>query len=914
MKYIKTVVFLFGVQFLISADSMNIAQYSRPFVHYTGLLPMSYDYQPDTSKMNPWKLLDENYFTFLEFPASGQGNIGSSFGIELPSPRKISSVVICGLGNAPFSWNLRLQGYKVSVANDTTLWHVVAEGENLDSAAARVYINTPDKWKFVKTEITSQSIVHSTVISELKVFALLDSGKAITSITLSAPQYTNGESTIRIQWTTASITPTENVNVYFKLISDPVFIPLALNTANDGIFDWNTTLIRDGMYTVKIEPSGGGEIQSLEKSFTLENYRQLTFQYGQGHQPTNTNISYFYSSAFIPDSLEFLWSYASQISKYRTYRVLFSSDSGKQWETIGMINDSSIKQFRWKVPEMNNTIMYARFVFEMYIDTVCVARVFLTPPRIVMGGWSFGEVSWCNATHNVTGSSGSIASFKSLQNPQEKIVLGQPWIVMPNGDTLSDPFWNRDRKVNFLAVSDINNDGESDIITSKVISESGTLLFYDTTSSLGINPVVADFQGDGYKEIIYHYGSTLWVVSHEGKKQRSITVPGPSSKITTASVADINNDLQKEIVFGVAESNVVHAFDQNSNSIDGFPIVTPDVIRSSPIIADLYGTGDNVIVVACKNNIHCYDKTGKMLDGFPFFIAHTVSEKPVSIADVDNDGYLDIIFSAADSFGPADQRKTSIYCIDRFGSCLPGWPVMISDTYPYVIKEYSASFESYKFTPVTISGALSSPYILSIDGDWKNEVIFFSSNGLMYVFDNQGNLKSGFPVFIGAYPDVNAHFGDFDNDGTLNAVIPVVYKNIVYMMSLDFGTGSFNSNRMPWPTYRQNVERTGIAPQPVPLGVNDKNVILPAEFALFQNYPNPFNPNTTISFSLPQKEKVILKVFDILGRDIATLADEQLDPGIHHRKFSSIRINSGIYYYTLRAGNISQTKKMLLIK
>jgi hypothetical protein len=50
MKYIKTVVFLFGVQFLISADSMNIAQYSRPFVHYTGLLPMSYDYQPDTSK------------------------------------------------------------------------------------------------------------------------------------------------------------------------------------------------------------------------------------------------------------------------------------------------------------------------------------------------------------------------------------------------------------------------------------------------------------------------------------------------------------------------------------------------------------------------------------------------------------------------------------------------------------------------------------------------------------------------------------------------------------------------------------------------------------------------------------------------------------------------------------------------
>ena len=91
-------------------------------------------------------------------------------------------------------------------------------------------------------------------------------------------------------------------------------------------------------------------------------------------------------------------------------------------------------------------------------------------------------------------------------------------------------------------------------------------------------------------------------------------------------------------------------------------------------------------------------------------------------------------------------------------------------------------------------------------------------------------------------------------------------------------------------------------------------VTIPDVFALEQNYPNPFNPSTKINFSLAVDSKVNLKVFDVLGQEVATLINSDLVAGSHNVEFSAANINSGIYFYILQAGDNVETKKMILLK
>ncbi|MEW5844415.1 MAG: T9SS type A sorting domain-containing protein [Bacteroidota bacterium] len=91
------------------------------------------------------------------------------------------------------------------------------------------------------------------------------------------------------------------------------------------------------------------------------------------------------------------------------------------------------------------------------------------------------------------------------------------------------------------------------------------------------------------------------------------------------------------------------------------------------------------------------------------------------------------------------------------------------------------------------------------------------------------------------------------------------------------------------------------------------NSVVPTQYEL-QNYPNPFNPTTKISFSLPLKSQIKLKVFDVLGREIQILADGVYEAGKHEVEFNAINLPSGVYFYNLTTGSNSITKKMLLVK
>ncbi len=89
---------------------------------------------------------------------------------------------------------------------------------------------------------------------------------------------------------------------------------------------------------------------------------------------------------------------------------------------------------------------------------------------------------------------------------------------------------------------------------------------------------------------------------------------------------------------------------------------------------------------------------------------------------------------------------------------------------------------------------------------------------------------------------------------------------------------------------------------------------LPTEYSLSQNYPNPFNPSTTIKFALKAPGHTTVKVFDILGREVATLIDKEMAAGRYDIEFHNVTLSSGVYFYTIKSGEFTSTKKMILMK
>jgi hypothetical protein len=96
--------------------------------------------------------------------------------------------------------------------------------------------------------------------------------------------------------------------------------------------------------------------------------------------------------------------------------------------------------------------------------------------------------------------------------------------------------------------------------------------------------------------------------------------------------------------------------------------------------------------------------------------------------------------------------------------------------------------------------------------------------------------------------------------------------------------------------------------------VLEVNVGLPTEFSLEQNYPNPFNPTTTISYSIPEISFVTLKIYDVSGSEVATLANENKSAGNYEVEFDAMGLPSGTYFFTIQAGTFIETKKMMLMK
>ncbi len=212
-------------------------------------------------------------------------------------------------------------------------------------------------------------------------------------------------------------------------------------------------------------------------------------------------------------------------------------------------------------------------------------------------------------------------------------------------------------------------------------------------------------------------------------------------------------------------------------------------------------------------------------------------------------------------------------------------------------------------------------YHFSQDGgaSWTIDAnLGLANQSVDYTSCNSDSLTAGGSYFIAAYVDLNG-----DSVSVRRGVLGS-------MGALQHKVNTNNSSGVLAPScavYKEGSEKysaysyAGFGPsnvyynmQSLITGITQINNSIPGSFKLSQNYPNPFNPTTNIEFSLPNSSLVKLVVFDILGREIGTLINEQLKAGVYKADWNAANHPSGVYFYKITAEGFSETKKMLLVK
>lgn len=454
-------------------------------------------------------------------------------------------------------------------------------------------------------------------------------------------------------------------------------------------------------------------------------------------------------------------------------------------------------------------------------------------------------------------------------------------------------------------------------------------------SSTGVfTPALADMDNDGKAEIavISHdwdspYGNAnlhLLKVTAGGV----VEFPGYPINLqrgakNSPSIGDLDGDGRREVVVatgGAPDSSVlakVIVYSDSGQVLEGFPwVIGKNSIYDSPTLYDLDNDGTLEILIRVKpdnkvNGIYALNNRGTIVSGFPFPIGDGNSGVCVAVGDMTGDNVPEIAYGSVQA---VDSGKVWVY--DMAGSLLPGFPANVFRTW--------------------VDGSVA---IADVDGDGLGDVVcgtngVTSKPGVIYAFNHLGQVLPDFPISPGN-PILNSFethptLVDIDRDGDTEIFAGRLDKN-VYGWDTQGVYDSVNS----WMTFKGNAARTGgqlVGSYAVTVK-EDAAGNLPSQFELDQNYPNPFNPTTNIKFRIPAFANgatsaggsnfgsrqsgtsfVSLKIYDVLGNEVATLINEKKPAGEYEIEFNASRLASGIYLYRLTAGSFSQVRKMILMK
>ena len=458
-----------------------------------------------------------------------------------------------------------------------------------------------------------------------------------------------------------------------------------------------------------------------------------------------------------------------------------------------------------------------------------------------------------------------------------------------------------------VSIDDINNDGAMELVVGSwnqlfVFDYQGNNIpGFPKNLGTSVTATLYDLDKDGYLEIIYPSSNkNLYIFKYDGNSftgwpQTLPEMPG------SPAVADIDNDGEFEIVAGTFQGPVgpdpfkMYAWESDGSVINGFPVTLSGVIKSTPAIGDLDDDGSKEIVVISyddtnDDSLYVFDASGNLRTGFPVGVTYARLSSP-ALGDIDGDGTLEILV------GGWFTSKEILYGFHQDGSVIQNFPILLNH-------------------PGASGNINSSPVICDIDGDTTTVEIVVKTTDYIFAIHNDTTTLNGFPYFIddenqsGTYSP-SPLIDDFDNDGNVEYVFASIAGKIHYF-DMQF---PYNKNFEFWNSYKHDMQNSGsILPIEIFTDVNESNNAMPAEFELMQNYPNPFNPSTNIQYVISSRQFFILKVYDVLGNEVATLVNEIKPAGSYQVQWDSREYPSGVYFYTLSTGNFLSTKKMILLK
>jgi hypothetical protein len=459
------------------------------------------------------------------------------------------------------------------------------------------------------------------------------------------------------------------------------------------------------------------------------------------------------------------------------------------------------------------------------------------------------------------------------------------------------------------------------------------------------SPVVGDLNKDGSYEIVFTSNgllsdstiSKIHAIRLDGTYLPGFPYPVSYSTLgSTPTLYDINNSGTLEIIIRIMPVstgiNGIYAIDHQGKVLNGFPFpITTGHPNANVAIADMNGDGrpelayGNVTAVD-SGKVYVWDLQGNILPGFPQKIWATWVDGSVAIADVSGDGLSDVIVPTSKGF---------IYAFKHDGTIVPGFPLEAENV--HVVKGFNTS-----------------PTVVDIDGDGDIEIFAGSLNKRVYGYDTPGlasapvwstfkgnaqrtggMLRSPFPVpvelssFTATVEGNNVLLSWITSTETNNSGFTVERTKIdeQQWVTLSFIEGNGTSTIYNHYSYEDVIPYEGVFNYRIKqidydgtskyynLNVNIQ-ANAPGHYSLSQNYPNPFNPETVIKYRIPEEGLVSLKLYDLLGKEIAVLVNQNMIPGSYEFRvnISDIDLSSGVYFYTLKAGNYTSTKKMMITK
>ncbi|MBX7044892.1 MAG: T9SS type A sorting domain-containing protein [Ignavibacteria bacterium] len=470
-------------------------------------------------------------------------------------------------------------------------------------------------------------------------------------------------------------------------------------------------------------------------------------------------------------------------------------------------------------------------------------------------------------------------------------------------------------------------------------------------------PAFGDIDGDGQEEIVCvsTLGSTQGRIYAYKKNGTAVTgfpiTHGYSAR--TPVLADLNNDGKLEIIVNkrLSSAGEVWVYKGDGTVYSGWPKPINHVPASSSAVGDITGDGIPEIIAESYTSLYAWDRDGNLLNGFPFVLPGDYKNSYSSpvLADVNNDNIREIIFGSQSQSGTG-----CVHIIRNDGTVYPNWP-KITDNWVYTAPAvglinndnvldiavgdqvlsgtpidklycWDVNGNSLAGFPVNTLNAINSQILIGdIDNDNNMELIIDDNTrsdpgerGQYLAYNHDGTPVSGWPIQLNGWTMFNVPcLTDIDRNGILDIIgsgqtgFGATANINLYL----WNTGkNYTASKIVLPVFQYNVRHDGVYNKPSLVSTGNNGSFVTKGFELKQNYPNPFNPSTTINYSIPKPEFVKLCVYDLLGKEVASLVNEIKGAGSYEFNFNALNLSSGIYVYKISAGDFSASKQMILIK